>query len=236
MAKDLSVVSAGVRATRTHRRPGSPELTAMPIKPELRYYYPINWPQVSCGCGSCAPRAAASCGRPDGQVVRIWAMAACGMRRGRAGVMAAAARSPALPRPRSNRAGPPRSCSRQRISTTTPRTAAGDIATSRRSASGAICSMTGPSIGAASGSPCAGAEPWAICSRASVRPDPRGVARQIVPAKFCGSTPVMLGCSASCGEAMKKPGASLQPSARSRVSCVSFSTPRVEPDAAPSGI
>ena len=89
------------------------------------------------------------------------------------GVMAAAVRSPALPRPRSSRAGRPRSCWRRRISTTTPRTAAAGTATSRHSASGAICCMTGPSIGGGSGSPCAGAGPWVICSRASIRSDER---------------------------------------------------------------
>ena len=73
----------------------------------------------------------------------------------------------------SSRCGRPRWCWRQRISTTTRPIAAGGTATSGHSASGATCCTTGPSIAGASGSPCAGAGPWATCSRASIRADQR---------------------------------------------------------------
>ena len=156
-----------------HRRPGrAVQLsTAMPIKPELRYYYPIDWPQVSRWVrfvrakGRCE-----ACGRPHGQVVRHLATVAGGTKCSRPGAMAVAARSLALPRPRSSRAERPRSCWRQPISTTTLATAVGATATSRRFASGVICSTTGPSIAAASGSPCAGVGPWAICSWVPIHP------------------------------------------------------------------
>ena len=106
-----------------HRRPGGPELSpAMPIKPELRYYYPIDWPQVSHWvrfvrakgrCEACAAgRMARSCA--------ISATAAGGTRHARSGATAAAARSPALLWPSSSRSGPPRWCWRRRISTTIP--------------------------------------------------------------------------------------------------------------------
>ena len=43
----------------------------MPIKPELRYYYPIDWPQVSRWVRFVRAKGCCeTCGRPHGQVVR----------------------------------------------------------------------------------------------------------------------------------------------------------------------
>ena len=43
----------------------------MPIKPELRYYYPIDWPQISRWVRfERAKGCCEACGRPHGQVVR----------------------------------------------------------------------------------------------------------------------------------------------------------------------
>ena len=138
----------------------------MPIKPELRYYYPIDWPQISRWVRFVRAKGCCeACGRPHGQVVRHlgdgrwWDEARQTWRDG-------SGREIPCPAPAEDAAasGRPRSCWRRRISTTTPRTAAAGTATSRRSASGAICCMTGPSIAGGSGSPCAGAGPWATCS------------------------------------------------------------------------
>ena len=107
----------------------------MPIKPELRWFYPIDWPQISRWVrfvranGHCQV-----CGRPHGAVVRhlgdgrwwdeqrqIWRDG------GGRGVP-----SPALAEDAPSER--PRSCWRQRISTTTPRIAGVGIATSKRCA------------------------------------------------------------------------------------------------------
>ena len=46
-------------------------LSAMPIKPELRYHYPIDWPQVSRWVRFVRAKGCCeTCGRPHGQVVR----------------------------------------------------------------------------------------------------------------------------------------------------------------------
>ena len=43
----------------------------MPIKPELRYYYPIDWPQISRWVRFVRAKGCCeACGRPHGQVVR----------------------------------------------------------------------------------------------------------------------------------------------------------------------
>ena len=43
----------------------------MPIKPELRYLYPIDWPQVSRWVRFVRAKGRCEhCGRPHGQVVR----------------------------------------------------------------------------------------------------------------------------------------------------------------------
>ena len=64
-----------------HSGPGSlASSAAMPIKPELRFFYPIDWPQISHWVrfvragGKCQV-----CGRPHGAIVQTWAMAAGGM-------------------------------------------------------------------------------------------------------------------------------------------------------------
>ena len=74
----------------------------MPIKPELRYYYPIDWPQISHWVrfvrakGRCE-----ACGRPhgaDGAPSGRWPLVGRGS--SRPGATAGAARSPRLPWPR----------------------------------------------------------------------------------------------------------------------------------------
>ena len=43
----------------------------MPIKPELRYFYPIDWPQISRWVRFVRAKGCCeACGRPHGQVVR----------------------------------------------------------------------------------------------------------------------------------------------------------------------
>ena len=43
----------------------------MPIKPELRYYYPIDWPQISRWVRFVRAKGCCeACGRPHDQVVR----------------------------------------------------------------------------------------------------------------------------------------------------------------------
>ena len=70
----------------------------MPIKPELRYFYPIDWPQISHWVRFVRAKGHCQvCGRPHGETVRTWAMAAGGTRRNRPGGTAEVARSPRLP-------------------------------------------------------------------------------------------------------------------------------------------
>ena len=43
----------------------------MPIKPELKYFYPIDWPQISAWVRFVRARGRCEvCGRPHGQIVR----------------------------------------------------------------------------------------------------------------------------------------------------------------------
>ena len=98
----------------------------MPIKPELRYYYPIDWPQISRWVRFVRAKGCCeACGRPHGQVVRHlgdgrwWDEARQTWRDGRG------RKIPCPGRTRS-RLGQPRWCWRQHISTTTPGTAADD--------------------------------------------------------------------------------------------------------------
>ena len=107
-AKDLAGGPAGSRGYRGQGRPtpdgrAPPPSTAtcpgpasrpwepsrappMPIRPELRWFYPIDWPQVSRWVrfvragGRCE-----ACGRPHGGTVRTWATAAGGRGGGRPG-------------------------------------------------------------------------------------------------------------------------------------------------------
>ena len=103
-----------------------------PWKPELRLFYPIDWPQIS-------------------HWVRfVRAKGAGGMRRNRPGGTAEVARSPRLPWTMC-RSGRPRSCWRLHISITTRPTVDAGIATSGRFASAAICCMTGRSTAGGSG-------------------------------------------------------------------------------------
>ena len=92
------------------------------------------------------------------------------MKSSRPGGTVEAARSPRLPCPRMRRFGRPRWCWRRHISIMTQPIAGGGTATSERSASAAICSTTGPSIGCGSGSPYVGGGHSATCSPVSTRP------------------------------------------------------------------
>ena len=118
----------------------------MPIKPELRYFYPIDWPQISHWVRFVRAKGRCQvCGRPHGEIVRHlgdgrwWDEAQQTWRDGRGRKVP----SPALARMR--RSERPRSCWRQRISITTRPTVGAGTATSGRSASAAICCMTGRS-------------------------------------------------------------------------------------------
>ena len=120
----------------------------MPIRPELRWLYPIDWPQISHWVRFVRAKGRCQfCGRSHGEIVhhlgdgRWWDEAQQIWRDGRG------RRPPRLPR--MCRFGRPRSCWRQHISITTRPTVDAGIATSGRSASGVTCCMTGQSIGAA---------------------------------------------------------------------------------------
>ena len=101
VAKRLGVAASTLYAICRGRgpRPWKPEPEPpMPIKPELRYFYPIDWPQISHWVRFVRAKGRCQvCGRPHGETVRIWAMAAGGMRRSRPGGTAEVARSPRLP-------------------------------------------------------------------------------------------------------------------------------------------
>ena len=92
-------------AAGAHRGPGSLSRNPpMPIKPELRWYYPIDWPQISHWVRFVRAKGRCQvCGRPHGGRCAIWATAAGGTRNSRPGGMARAARSPRLPWPRMRR-------------------------------------------------------------------------------------------------------------------------------------
>ena len=125
----------------------------MPIRPEFKYLYPIDWPQVSHWVrfvrakGRCQ-----ACGRPHGEIVRHmgdgrwWDEEQQTWRDGRGRKVP----SPALAED-VRRSGRPRSCWRRRTSTTTRPIAGASTATSRHSASGATCSTTGRNTGGGSG-------------------------------------------------------------------------------------
>jgi hypothetical protein len=104
----------------------------MPIRPELKYFYPIDWPQVSHWVrfvrakGRCQ-----ACGRPHGTIVRHlgdgrwWDEQLC-----RPGATGEAARSPRLPWPTMmRRCARPRSRWLRLISTMIPPIADTNIAT-----------------------------------------------------------------------------------------------------------
>ena len=124
----------------------------MPIKPELRYFYPIDWPQISHWVRFVRAKGRCQvCGRPHGETVqhlgdgRWWDETEQTWRDGRGRKVP----SPALPR--MCRSGRPRSCWRQHISITIRHTVGAGTATSGRSASGATCCTTGRSTGGGSG-------------------------------------------------------------------------------------
>ena len=117
----------------------------MPIKPELRYFYPIDWPQISHSVRFVRAKGHCQvCGRPHGETVRHlgdgrwWDETEQIWRDGRG------RKVPRLP-PRMCRSGRPRSCWRLHISITIRPTVGAGTATSGRFASGAICCMTGRS-------------------------------------------------------------------------------------------
>ena len=70
----------------------------MPIRPELRYFYPIDWPQISHWVRFVRAKGAAR--SAAGRMVRLfstWATAAGGTSSCRSGAMAKVARPPRLP-------------------------------------------------------------------------------------------------------------------------------------------
>ena len=107
----------------------------------------------AAGSGSCAPRAAArSAAGRTARSCAIWAMAAGGTRQRQTWRDGRGRKIPSpAPAEELRRSGRPRWCWRRPISTMTRRIAAAGTATSRRSASGATCCMTGPSTGGGSG-------------------------------------------------------------------------------------
>ena len=118
----------------------------MPIKPELRYFYPIDWQQISHWVRFVRAKGRCQvCCRPHGETVqhlgdgRWWDETRQTWRDGRGRKVP----SPALTRMR--RCGRPRWCWRQPISTTIRPIVGAGTATSGRFASGAICCMTGQS-------------------------------------------------------------------------------------------
>ena len=118
----------------------------MPIKPELRYFYPIDWPQISHWVRFVRAKGHCQvCGRPHGATVQHLGDGRWWDETDQPGATAEAARSPRLPWPRMHQSGRPRWCWRRRISITIQPIAGAGTATSARSASGATCCMTGRS-------------------------------------------------------------------------------------------
>ena len=77
----------------------------MPIKPELRYFYPIDWPQISHWVRFVRAKgdSAKSAGGRMALLCSIWATAAGGTSNSRSGATEETARSPRLPCPRMRR-------------------------------------------------------------------------------------------------------------------------------------
>ena len=135
----------------------------MPIRKEHRYFYPIDWPQLSAWVRFARAKGCCEvCGRPHGQIVHhlgdgrwfdeqheTW-------RNGRGREVAWPATASIATSSR------PAWCSPPPISTTTRATRG--PATCARSASAAICSTTAPSTAGASEPPSSCAARLAICS------------------------------------------------------------------------
>ena len=123
----------------------------MPIKPELRYFYPIDWPQISHWVRFVRAKGRCRvCGRPHGETVqhlgdgRWWEEAQQTWRDGR---------GRRIPSPALTQDTPLRTTNvvLAHISIMTRHIADAGTATSGRSASGATCCMTGPSTAGGSG-------------------------------------------------------------------------------------
>ena len=72
----------------------------MPIKPELRYFYPIDWPQISHWVRFVRAKGRCQvCGRPHGETVRHLGDGRWWDEASRPGGTVEAARSPRLPWP-----------------------------------------------------------------------------------------------------------------------------------------
>ena len=135
----------------------------MPIRPELRWFYPIDWPELSRAIrfGRVGGRCEA-CGRPHGQTVTClldgrWLDDAAGHWRNGRGRRCARPCPADLFAQRTTR-----SCSPPRIWTMTRRTII--RATSRACASAATCCTTGRTISPSAGSPIGCAWRSATCS------------------------------------------------------------------------
>ena len=127
------------------------------------YFYPIDWPQISHWVRFVRAKGRCQvCGRPHGERCATWAMAGGGTRNSRLGGTAVGAGPLAYP---GRGCAGPDDQGRASGGPSRPRPwplADTGIATSRHSASGAICCMTGPSTGGESGLRCAGGEHWVI--------------------------------------------------------------------------
>ena len=120
----------------------------MPIKPELRCFYPIDWPQISHWVRFVRAKGRCQvCGRPHGETVqhlgdgRWWDEAQQIWRDGRGRKLPSPALAEDVP------SGRPRWCGRQPTSIMIRPTVGAGTATSGRSASGATCCTTGRSTG-----------------------------------------------------------------------------------------
>ena len=127
----------------------------MPIRPELRWLYPIDWPELSAVIRF--ERAQSRCERSAARMAKrscTWAMADGGTRQWALGATVRAGRCETFHRLSFGTMG----CSAHvwfwpvPISITTPLTT--DRAISRRSASGATCSMTAASTSDVAALPC----------------------------------------------------------------------------------
>ena len=136
----------------------------MPIKPELRWYYPIDWPQISHWVRFVRAKGRCQdCGRPHGKTVhhlgdgRWWDEVRQTWRDGRGRKVPSPAlaeyapvRTTKVVLAAAHLDHDPAHCGRRHRNV-------------RALASGATCCMTGRSTAGGSGSRCAGDGPWAIC-------------------------------------------------------------------------
>ncbi len=147
----------------------------MPIRPEHRFFYPIDWPQLSDAIRFRRARGRCEeCARPHLQRVfhlgdgRWWDAEISGWRDGQGRRLGSRLRDEDL-------------LARIRVTKVVLAAAHRDHDTATtwtptwpRSASAVTCCTTVTSISAAAGTPCSGAKPWVTCSTGRIRrPEPR---------------------------------------------------------------